>query len=369
MYLVATVPTMKMERLVARWKLEGGLPAVPGQKVNTPITTGDAAANPEIPLYWRKEEFQIPPEGELGPTVQGDADYAGGMVVYNWDTKDIVWRSNWGNTLITPLGICFADDKLYITDMEGSNIFEAELREEPGKLLRRISHPSFNDLHSIERTSRGLLTTCSGTDLIIEVDLNGNSLWEWWASEHGYSKTPSGKERASGRGQEHRDQYYHTRYQATHLNCAVPRDESERLILCLLFHQGQLIEIDRGLPPEEQHGRVVLEGLARPHSLEKMPGGWIFCNSLSKELVLINDALEVIDRIPYDGGWIQDCTRLSNGTVLLNDVDNHKLVEFEGPPWQIVRTTPYDTNWRMGEVVELPGAYEPAFESAQVQHA
>jgi hypothetical protein len=54
----------------------------------------------------------------------------------------------------------------------------------------------------------------------------------------------------------------------------------------------------------------MLDGLARPHSLEKIPEGWIFCNSVSKELVLIDDDLKVISKIPYDGGWIQDCTRL-----------------------------------------------------------
>jgi hypothetical protein len=36
--------------------------------------------------------------------------------------------------------------------------------------------------------------------MILELDLEGNLLWEWWATEHGYAMTPSGKERVPGKG-------------------------------------------------------------------------------------------------------------------------------------------------------------------------
>ncbi len=360
MLLAATVYTTQMAKLQARWKLEAGLPAVKGQKVNSSMTSSSGQVN--VPLTWTKEDYQLLADGELGPSILGTPDYAGTFVVYDWATHNIIWQSRWGNMLVTPAGYCFADGYLYMNDLEGANIFQIDIENEPGKLLKRISHPYLNDLHSLERTKRGLLTTCSGTDLIIELDLHGNLLWEWWAADHGYTITPSGESRTSGRNQEHRNQYYHTRYQTTHLNCATIRDPGqERFVLCLLFHQGTLIEIDRSLPPEKQEPVIHLEGLARPHSLEKFPGGWIFCNSLSKELVLIDDDLKITDRIPYDGGWIQDCTRLPNGNIVLNDVDNHVLVEFAGSPYQIIRTTPYDANWRMGELVVVPAEHERAF--------
>lgn len=369
MLLAATVYTTQMAKLQARWKLEGGLPPVPGQKVNSAMTS--ATAPVEVPLTWMKEEYRLIPEGELGPSILGNPDYAGTFVIYDWDTREIIWQSNWGNMLVTPAGYCFADGCLYMNDLEGANIFQIDLEKEPGRLLKRISHPYLNDLHSLERTKRGLLATCSGTDLIIELDLDGNSLWEWWAAEHGYTMTPSGKTRGSGRNMEHRNQYYHTRFQTTHLNCATVGDPrgDERLILCLLFHQGVLIEIDRSLPAEKQDGVVRLEGLARPHSLEKFPGGWIFCNSLSKELVLIDDDLKITDRIAYDGGWIQDCTRLPNGNIVLNDVDNHVLIEFAGTPYEAVKTTSYDSNWRMGELVVVPTEHEHAFVAHTVAKA
>ena len=361
MLLAASVYTTDNQRLRARWKIEGGLPPVPGQKVAT--TRIAPAPQSEIPLKWVKEEYRFLPSDDLGPTMDPPSDYAGTFVVYDWDTRKIIWQSEWEKLLGNPAGYCFADGQLYMNDFEAGNIFRIGLEpDEPGKLLQRISHPYFNDLHSLERTKRGLLAAACGTDLVVEVDLQGNVIWEWWAAEHGYDVTPSGDTRPSGRGGEHRNLYYHTRYQSTHVNCAVVRDpEDERFILALLFHQGVLIQIDRSLPPDQQKGEVILTGLARPHSLEKIPGGWIFCNSLSKELVLLDDDLKVTGNIFYDGGWIQDCTRLPNGNIVLNDVDNAVLVEFAAPDWKIVSRTNYPSTWRMGELVVVPPQHEEAF--------
>jgi hypothetical protein len=368
MLIAASVYTTRMEKIIARWKMEAGLPPVPGQKVTSLTATSDAPV--EVPLFWKKEDMRLLPQHELGPSFLGDADFSGTYVVYDWQSREIIWQANWKNIIAMPAGHCFADGFLYLCDLEAGNIFQVDVDGHAGKLMRRISHPYLNDIHSLERTKRGLLVTASGTDMILELDLDGNLLWEWWATEHGYAMTPSGKERVPGRGQEHRDIYYHTRYQATHINCANIQDPAEeRFVLALLFHQGQLIRIDRSSPPAEQRPQVVLEGLARPHSLEKTPQGWIFCNSLSKELVMLDDDLKVTEKIPYDGGWIQDCTRLPNGDILLNDVDKHVLIEFSGPPWQIVNTTPYDQNWRMGELVIVPEAHEHAFLEAAAKAA
>ncbi|MGH2542971.1 MAG: hypothetical protein ACRDIB_09250, partial [Ardenticatenaceae bacterium] len=94
---------------------------------------------------------------------------------------------------------------------------------------------------------------------------------------------------------------------------------------------------------------------------EKVPTGWLFCNSLSKELLLLNDDLQITEHIEYDGGWIQDCSMLKPGLIALNDVDQHQIVEFEGPPWQITKITPYPQTWRMGELQRVPEGYEAGF--------
>src|SRR2546423_11606695 len=147
-----------MEKIVARWKLEAGLPPVPGQKVFTD-TTPQEAKQVEVPLHWRKEEYRILPDSELGPTVVGDTSFRGTFVVYDWDTKEIIWRENWGEMVNMSAGYCFADDMTYLNDLEGASVFVVDMKDQPGRLLRRMSHPYLNDLHSLERTRRGLLAT------------------------------------------------------------------------------------------------------------------------------------------------------------------------------------------------------------------
>ena len=150
MLVAANVYTTQIEKLVARWKLEGGLPRVPGQKVNTQLTSGAQGTLPEVPVHWRKENYRIVPDGELGPACTGDTEYAGTFVVYDWDTRQIVWQSNWGGMIVTPAGFCFADGVLYLNDVEGANIFVVDVDQQPGRLIRRISNPYLNDLHSLE---------------------------------------------------------------------------------------------------------------------------------------------------------------------------------------------------------------------------
>lgn len=359
MLVAASVVSTNHSRLRVRWKLEGGPPPLPGQK--TPGATSSGWQRNDVPLHWAKSAYRLPPDGELGPSVSVPPDFIGLMQVYDWDTGAVVWRSAWQNCIITPYGFCFADGVMYVADLEGSHIFEVDTGNHWGEPLKRISHPYLNDLHTIERTARGLLVTSSGVDAVLELGLDGALLWDWWASDHGYDMTPAGVVRPSARGREHRDQYYHTRYQTTHVNSAVVDGDDERYVLALLFHQGRLIRIDRHKPLHAQSGEVVLDGLFRPHGLERTPSGWIFANSVGGELVLLDRALCVSDRITYEGGWIQDCTRLSDGRILLNDVDCHRIVEFAGPPWIVRRVVPYDTEWRMAELREIPPPYRAAF--------
>jgi hypothetical protein len=359
MLVAASVVTTKHSRLRARWKLEGGTPPVPGQK--TPVQAV-LPRNGDLPLHWEKSDYRMLDDGELGPSFLAQPDFAGLMQVYDWETGGVIWRSDWNDTLVTPCGFCFADGVLYVADLESAHVFVIDVVEHPGKILRRISHPYLNDIHSLMRTSRGLLVTSSGVDAILELSLEGEVLWEWWAAEHGYSMTPSGRQRESGRNGEHRNQYYHTRYQSTHVNSASVGGDDDRFVFALLFHQGALIRIDRTLEATKQHGDIVMEGLMRPHALERTHNGWQFANSVGGGLVFLDDHLAVQDQIPYDAGWIQDCTRLQDGRVLLNDVDNHRIVEFSpGPPWVSGRVVKYDDEWRMCELVEVPSEYEAGF--------
>ena len=41
----------------------------------------------------------------------GDTSFRGTFVVYDWDTKEIIWRENWGEMVNMSAGYCFADDQ------------------------------------------------------------------------------------------------------------------------------------------------------------------------------------------------------------------------------------------------------------------
>jgi hypothetical protein len=339
MLVAATFFSTHLSDLHKRWRIENSSNAPPRQ------------------LTWRKTDFRLPGANELGPSLQGTHDYAGLMVIYDWNRGQVLWQSAWAPTVIVPAGFCFSDQAIYLADSESASLFRIEVSGEFGRISSRVSHPYFNDLHSVQRTKRGFLVSCSGNDSIVEIDPKGNLLFEWWAAEHGYTLTPAGVPRESGRGIDHRSTYYHTRFHATHVNSAVIQDEDEQLILALLFQQGVVVQIDRRLPEPDQSPRIIVDQLVRPHGLERTRTGWLFCNTLGKELIALHPDLTVSERIPYDGIWIQDCTMLSNGNILLADVDQHCIVELSGPKWNPVKTIYCDPEWRLAELNEVPLEY------------
>jgi hypothetical protein len=373
--VAANVFTTHMRTLAERWKLERWAMGEAGESAAQSVIDRRDQASGEIPvkgrqlitaltrpavddalhsLTWAKQDFRIPDDGELGPSCLSDVSFAGLMVVLDWDQQRIVWRSDWRGAVVTPAGHCYADDVMYLNDLEAAHIFVVDMCDQPGRLLRRISHPYLNDLHSIRRTRHGLLVTCSGVDLVMELGLDGHARYEWWAAEHGYVTTPSGHHRLAGRNQEHRSQYYHTRYQTTHVNDATFTDASERYLLALLFHQGQLVRIDRAQPADRQEAEVLIDGVPHPHSLQRTPTGWLLCSSSARQVLLLDERFQIRERIAYSGGWLQDCRWLSGQRLLLNDVDNHRLVELSGPRWTPSAVLPYDPGWRMGELAVLP---------------
>lgn len=365
--VAASVTTVYMERLTRRWRQEASAPMVLPRALPTvpdphQAQAADGAVQPAIVLQARRDDQRIVPSGEPAPVRFDDAPEAGLFAVYDWTTRRIVWQQRWGPQLIEPSGYCFADGCIYLADSAGAGVLQIDLTDQPGRLLKRLSHPAFNDLHSVERTRRGLLVASTGVDALLEIDLDGNLLYEWWAGEHGYTRTPSGHERPARRGQEHRDQQYHTRFHTTHLNEAVFRDPDERYLLALLWAQGQVVQIDRALPPAEQRAEVVLDGLSRPHGLKQTPSGWMVCSSMSGEIILLDEDLRETDRIAYASAWIHDCLMLDSGRIILNDAQSHRLAELDGPPWRVVHVTPYPNNWRLARLRAVPVEYHAAFQ-------
>lgn len=225
---------------------------------------------------------------------------------------------------------------------------------DPGRLLRRITHPALNDTHFVARTGRGVLVASTGTDMVIELDEGGRSLYEWWAGDRGFTTTIGGGEQLPAPDAEHRDQYYHTRYQTTHLNAAQYVDPEETRLLVLLWHQGTLVGIDTTKPQLEQRPRVALSGLTHPHTLRPLDhDGWMIANSQGAELVLLDSDLRVTRRIQSISDWIQDAMSLGDGKWLVADVNNSRLV-IHDDAGAVVQTIPYDAGWRVYGVSQVP---------------
>ncbi|MGD1066373.1 MAG: hypothetical protein ABR975_06115 [Vulcanimicrobiaceae bacterium] len=366
MFVAASVVSTRLDLLRRRWRIEGGIPPVPGARIDprrrtsATLNIGSVETPRDLPLTWRKDDYVVRGADDARSNLTGERPFRGTFVIYDLTSGKVAWREEWGEGLVTPMGFTFADDALYVADGESACIFVIDVLAKPSRIVRRISNPAFNDCHGIVRTSRGLLVACTGSDGIVEVDLDGNTLWEWWAAEHGFATAPSGHVRESGRGIDHRGVQYHTRYQATHLNSVAFADPDERFVLTTLFHQGLLIRIDRNAP--ERAPEILLDGLARPHAIRRLPDGWSLANSWAQELILLDERFQVTHRYAADGGWIQDCIRLSDGTFLIDDVDEHRLTRVAGPPFRPLSTTTYDGLWRVYAIEELPHSYQAAFD-------
>jgi hypothetical protein len=189
--------------------------------------------------------------------------------------------------------------------------------------ISSISHRWFNYLHSLELVANGnYLLASPGSDLIVEVTPQGEPVWDWFGPEHGYDRQPCGKPAFCDRDADYRTLPRSTDEQAMHVNCAIQRDE--RTVLATLFHQGQLIAIDR----VTGGATVKLRGLSRPHGIHRRPGGFLLSNTLGHRIVLLTDDLEVFSEIPCGSQWLQDTIATGAETFLtLENVHIDQLPE------------------------------------------
>jgi hypothetical protein len=130
-------------------------------------------------------------------------------------------------------------------------------------------------MRSLRRTKNGILVTSSGIDAILEVNLDGEIIWDWFGTEQGYSTRYGGGERTIDRDFDHRTLCYSGKLQTTHLNSAIvdPYDESK--ILTILFYQGKVARIDR----ETLQLEHVINNLNGAHHIRPHSKGYMLSNS------------------------------------------------------------------------------------------
>ena len=206
-------------------------------------------------------------------------------------------------------------------------------RNADGEVDLEIRSPLFNLPRTVQRTENGLLITSSGLDAIIEIDLAGNLLWSWWATDHGYDKLKSGARRKVDASIDHRRRCYPSHAQTTHLNSAILDPHDPGKILAVLFYQGSIVRIDR----QSLEHEVVATGLNGPHHVRGTPEGYMVSNTRAGLVQLYDRSFsprgEVYGanrRVPRLIRWTQDALPTPYGTHLIADGNRFRILEVDG---------------------------------------
>jgi len=219
-------------------------------------------------------------------------------------------------------GLCVDknDSSLYVTS--GSVIHQIK----NGYCKKILDNNLFNDLHSISMSTKGnLIVVSTGIDSILEINHKNDSsvCWDWLAIEHGYNTTPNGQTRFIDRKLDYRSALITTPEHTTHVNTAF--NDREDRILATLFHQGELIEIDR----KSKQSKVILKNLSSPHNIRSRNNGFMISDTRANRVLLLDDKFKIKKEISHDFNWIQDALEFWDGGkayYLIADSNNGRLV-------------------------------------------
>lgn len=216
-----------------------------------------------------------------------------------------------------------------------------------------VSLPTFNLLHSLTQTQRGYLVASTGLDAILEFTRDGELLWDWWATDHGFAVTPAGERRNIDKAADHRTIKYGTLKQTTHVNSAAELPNGD--ILASLFHQGMIILIDR----ETGKWRTVLEGLDHPHAIRVLAEDYITLADTGRGralMVKIKDGKGTIEAEVQAGTtWLQDSFYdYRNDRWILVDGKNTRVTLRTGPTGnKLLAQYNLNPEWRLYEALPL----------------
>jgi hypothetical protein len=243
-------------------------------------------------------------------------------------------------------GMVDSERGIFVTSFNG--IHELDLQQ--GTVQSNvISSPLFNALHSISRTRRGYLVASTGVDLLVECNRQGEILWTWWATDHGFDRTPSGRRRQIDKVADHRTLKYGTLSQTTHVNSAAEMPDGR--VLATLFHQGTVIAIDRA----SGEWQTVLRGLDHPHAVRVLDEQhFTVADTVGGRALLVGlrgQEAEIEAEVPVGTDWLQDCRydARSNCWILVDG--KHSRVVLRGGPagQEPLASFDLDPEWRLYE--------------------
>lgn len=208
-----------------------------------------------------------------------------------------------------PRGLAdMGDGRFLVSDINRVMLVDSE-----ANILCAFTHPYFAFLHSVsfDRAASRFLVVSSGYDALIEMDLQGNVCWEWFAWEHGFNPTLDGvylcrrddllrQWQAEGKTVVMIDPLklgalgMMTSQRSNHPNSACYHPADRNRVLVTLGHSGEVIEIDKG----SGTWRRVISGLeAMPHAILPYADGWMVTNTLRGEFWLLNRDFEILSKV------------------------------------------------------------------------
>lgn len=264
-------------------------------------------------------------------------DLYNNKVVYSWNID-------------APAGFVFEEDgSLTVNNMRLSYVYKLDLFKK--KILSTHRHKNFNCLHSIEKSgNKTYLLASTGVDAIIEMSSDfKKEVSSWWAHEHGYSKLPNGETRNIDRVKDHSRYVYPTLWQTTHLNSVI--NTHDNTLLVTLFHQGQLLQIDR----KTGEFKVLLEGLKCPHGPIKIPYGWALPDTKNNQILLLDENFKIQKTIVGDFDWIQNLVYDPIGEkIIAIDSNNSRIAAVNQFTGQYQTIATYNPAYRAYQISFIP---------------
>jgi len=257
----------------------------------------------------------------------------------------------WTLTLDTPAGFALSRDYIYVNSMYGNSISILSPSLEPVDVIARWF---MNDLHSLVLTDRGLLLTSSGLDAVMEVDLTGDEIWSWFATDRAYPARQEQPNPRLRRQHDHRRTMIATHQQATHCNNAIQHPyQGSDAVMVTLFHQGEVIAVDRATLKHT----TVLGGMDKPHSLRKALDGWLISDSRNNCVVFLDDDFWIVSVIEGGFDWVQDAL-VYDDRILVADANHSRLVWLDINRHRHLGEIRYSDQWKVYQIEVVDGLWE-----------
>ncbi|HEV2579573.1 MAG TPA: hypothetical protein VGT44_01875 [Ktedonobacteraceae bacterium] len=296
--------------------------------------------------HWKETRDQIScPVTVLGSRYKPEEDQGGLLCLL--DERGQVQSSV---ELPMPAGLARSENGVLVASLEAIHEVSADLSTVRSDV---VSLPSFNLLHSLSRTAQGYLVASTGMDAILEFTPQGEPIWSWWATEHGFEETPTGERRFLDTEADYRGIKYGTLAQTTHVNSAAELPDGT--ILASLFHQGMVIAIDRA----SGAWRSVLEGLDHPHAVRVLAGDYFTVADTGQGRALLvhleygKGTIEA--EVSAGTTWLQDCSYdYKHDHWILVDGKHSRVTLRAGTAGEKeVARFDLDPEWRLYEVLPL----------------